>query len=148
MEFIRLWRSYYSNVSRGKRKKNDQDELIPSILEPDGSSKEYRRNWARLIQKIYELDPLTCPKCASQMRVISLIEDEEIIEKILKHLGLWDRKARPPPKVTAPPTNLRIDYVYFVEDVYFFKSRMDSQLPLSEDYLYSDVDYPIEVYSS
>ena len=33
---------YYSNVSRGKRKKEDNDELIPSILEPDGSSKEFR----------------------------------------------------------------------------------------------------------
>jgi len=43
---------HYSNVSRGKRKKEDRDELIPSILEPDGSSKEFRRNWARLIQKI------------------------------------------------------------------------------------------------
>ena len=30
---------YYSNVSRGKRKKSDQDELIPSILEPDEPSK-------------------------------------------------------------------------------------------------------------
>ncbi len=38
---------YYSNVSRGKRKSNDQDGLIPSMLEPvkdpdfsgDGSSK-------------------------------------------------------------------------------------------------------------
>jgi len=37
--------------------------LIPYILEPGGSSKEYRKNWARLIQKIYEVDPLTCPKC-------------------------------------------------------------------------------------
>ena len=45
-------------MARGKRKKNDQDERIPSILEPDGSSKEYRRNWARLIQKIYEVDSL------------------------------------------------------------------------------------------
>ena len=43
---------HYSNVSRGKRKKQDQDGLIPSILEPNGSSKEYRKNWARLIQKI------------------------------------------------------------------------------------------------
>jgi hypothetical protein len=43
---------HYSNVSRGKRKKHDQDNLIPSILEPDRSSKEYRKNWARLIQKI------------------------------------------------------------------------------------------------
>ena len=30
---------HYSNVSRGKRKKQNQDELIPSILEPDASSK-------------------------------------------------------------------------------------------------------------
>ncbi len=62
---------YLSNVSRGKRKKNARDGLIPSILEPvedpnfsgDGSSREYRRNWARLIQKIYEVDPLTCRRC-------------------------------------------------------------------------------------
>jgi hypothetical protein len=44
---------YYSNVRRGKRKKHDHDGLIPSILEPDGSSKEHRKNWARLIQKIW-----------------------------------------------------------------------------------------------
>lgn len=43
---------YYSNVSRGKRIRKDEDEGIPSILEADGSSKEYRKNWARLIQKI------------------------------------------------------------------------------------------------
>ena len=43
---------YYSNVSRGERKKQNQDEWIPCILEPEGSSKEYRKNWARLIQKI------------------------------------------------------------------------------------------------
>lgn len=40
---------YYSNVSRGKRKKQSQDEWIPCILEPEGSSKEYGKNWARLI---------------------------------------------------------------------------------------------------
>jgi len=43
---------YYSHVARGKWKICDQDELIPSILEPEDSSKEYRKNWARLIQKI------------------------------------------------------------------------------------------------
>ena len=49
---------YYSNVSRGKRKIQDKDDAIPSIPEPDGSSREFRKNWARLIQKIYEIDPL------------------------------------------------------------------------------------------
>ena len=89
---------YYSNVTRGKRKQEDQDGLIPCILEPDRSSKEYRKNWARLIQKIYEVDPLTCPKCSGKMKIISVIDDENIIKKILKHLGLWEIKARPPPK--------------------------------------------------
>ena len=51
---------YYSNVSRGKRK--GVEEPIPCILDTDGSSREQRKNWARLIQKIYEVDPLTCPK--------------------------------------------------------------------------------------
>ena len=76
---------FYSNVAKGKRKKNDQDELIPSILEPHGLSGEYKRNWARLIQKIYEVDPLTCPRCSGKMKVISIIECPEIIKKILRH---------------------------------------------------------------
>ena len=43
---------HYSNVARGKRKMMEEDELIPSVLESDESSKERRKNWARLIQKI------------------------------------------------------------------------------------------------
>jgi hypothetical protein len=101
---------YYSNVSRGKRKKQDLDDIIPSILEPEGSSKTFRKNWARLIQKIYETDPLCCPKCSGKMKILSFIEDPEVIKKILKHLGLWDFKARPPPKATATPPDFHTDY--------------------------------------
>lgn len=90
-----------SNVSRGKRMIQDKDDAIPSILEPDGSSREFKKNWARLIQKIYEVDSLTCLKCQGRMRILAFIEDEEVIKKILMHLGLWDRKARPPPKANA-----------------------------------------------
>jgi len=64
--------------------------LIPNVLEPDESPEQYRKDWARLIQKIYEVDPLTCPKCSVEMKIISVIEDPEIVKKILKHLGLWD----------------------------------------------------------
>jgi len=135
---------FYSNVARGKRKKNDHDELIPSILEPvedpdfsgDGPSKEYRKNWARLIQKIYEVDPLTCPKCHGRMKIPAFIENEDVIKRILKHLDLWDIKARPPLKrANAPPVECHIDY-------------SDSQVPSCEDYLYCDPDYPIETCAS
>jgi len=75
---------YYSNVLRGKRQKEDQDDRMPFILEPGVSTKEYRKNCAMLIQKIYEVDPLTCPKCQGRMRIIAFIEDPEVIKKILK----------------------------------------------------------------
>jgi len=78
--------------------------MVPCILEPEGSSKEYRKNWARLIQKIYEVDPLTCPKCQGRMEIIAFIEDEEVVEKILNHLGLWDLKTRPTPRAKMPVT--------------------------------------------
>jgi len=44
------------------------------------------------------------------MKILSFIEDPEVIKKILKHLGLWDIKARPPPKATATPPDFHIDY--------------------------------------
>ncbi len=52
----------------------------------------------RLIQKIYEVDPLVCPKCQGAMRIISSIEDPSVIRAILDHLGIWLVRARPPPK--------------------------------------------------
>ena len=89
---------YYSNVSRGKRRQEGIDDAIPCILESQGSEKAFRKSWARLIQKIYEVDPLVCPKCQGAMRIISFIEDPSVIRDILNHLGLWLARARPPPK--------------------------------------------------
>ena len=67
-----------SGMISGKRKKADQDGIIANIMEDKGVTKEYRKNWARLIQKIYEVDPLICPKCRGPMKIIAFIEDEEI----------------------------------------------------------------------
>ncbi len=55
-------------------------------------------NLARLIQKIYEVDPLLCPKCSGEMLIIAFIEELAVIEKILKHLGLWLVNPRSPPR--------------------------------------------------
>ncbi len=71
---------YYSNVSRGKRQKEGNDDAVPSIVESSGDEKIFRRNWARLIQKIYEVDPLVCPKCQGVMR-LDEIDDGRGIQK-------------------------------------------------------------------
>ena len=93
---------YYSNVSRGKRKETKEDG-VPRILEADKAGRNTGKLGPRLIQKIYEVDLLTCPKCRGIMQIISIIEDREGIQTILKHLGLWLVKSRPTPKTHAPP---------------------------------------------
>jgi len=85
-----------------------------------------------LIQKIYEVDPLTCPKCQGSMKIISFIEKAETIKKILKYLGLWLVKKRPPTRIHSPPAELYADHP-------------DSQIPPWDDD-YSDPEYPFEAY--
>jgi hypothetical protein len=45
-----------------------------------------KRAWARLLAKVYEIDPLVCPKCGWQMKVIAVIQDPVEIRDILAHL--------------------------------------------------------------
>ena len=37
---------------------------------------------------MYEVDPLVCLRCNGAIRVIAFIEQSEVIEKIMTHLGL------------------------------------------------------------
>jgi hypothetical protein len=37
------------------------------------------------------------------MKIISSIEDQEVIKTILSHLGLWLTPSKPPAKAHAPP---------------------------------------------
>jgi hypothetical protein len=52
---------------------------------------------------VYEADPLLCRRCSRPLKIISLIDSASIIERILRHLKLWDRPERPPP-ASAPST--------------------------------------------
>ena len=82
------------------------DDKVPCILEAGLTDKSFRRNWARLIQKIYEVDPLLCPKCSSEMRVIAFIENQDVIKKTLNYLDLWVIKRKPRPTANSTPINV------------------------------------------
>jgi hypothetical protein len=43
----------------------------------------------RLLRRVAEVDPLICPHCSGEMKLIALIDKRSIIERILRHLGLW-----------------------------------------------------------
>jgi hypothetical protein len=51
-----------------------------------------------LIKRVYEMDPLACPRCGGRMKVIAFIEPPQgdVIEKILRHCGLWHASRAPP----------------------------------------------------
>ena len=91
---------WYSNRARGERAKQkaSQEEdapRTPTVEIIDVSRHQPRRipdkKWRDLIKKVWECDPLTCV-CGAQMRIVSLIDDVEVIERILRHLGLWPEK--------------------------------------------------------
>jgi len=85
---------FYSNKSRGMRKKAEVDTSAEPSREDAASGAAATRSsqtWAMLIKRVYEVDPLSCPQCGGEMKVVSFIESrqDEVIEKILRHCGLW-----------------------------------------------------------
>jgi hypothetical protein len=119
---------WYSNKSRGLRKKQ-------GILKPGGQLEQVLVNieiidvsdyqpprmpskkWRECIKKIYEVDPLCCPKCGGEMKIISFINEFLIIRQILEHLGLWVQKpSRDPPSRNSSPENNELTYEPFYED--------------------------------
>jgi hypothetical protein len=54
--------------------------------------------WADLLQRVFEVDALCCPRCGARMRVLSAITDPDVARRILDCLRM---PSRAPPLV--PP---------------------------------------------
>ncbi len=107
---------WYSSRSRGERIKagvfrpGDEPaspEGHPEAIVLDVSEHQPRRvpskTWRELIKKIWEVDPLSCPRCGCEMKIISLIHEPDVIARILRHLGLWKQPQSPHEgKIKAP----------------------------------------------
>jgi len=109
---------WYSNKSRGMRAK-ECSELLANFADNERDAEGVEDNlqriiarsrWAALIKKVYEIDPLVCPHCGEQMRIVAMIDKRDqpdVIEKILKHCNLW----REPAKRAPPEFNLEAEYI-------------------------------------
>jgi len=53
------------------------------------------------------------------MKIISAIEDQEVIKTILNHLDLWLIRSRPPAKAHAPPSSL--SFPPFTNRFFFYR---------------------------
>jgi len=54
--------------------------------------------WASLLQHVFDVDALRCPRCGSTLRLVAAIEDPTVARKILECLKV---PARAPPLESA-----------------------------------------------
>ena len=97
---------WYSNKMRGVRHRGLPPEQVPHRpgVSPPPPLKLPSKKWRDLILRVWPVDPLRCPVCQNPMRVLAVIDDPRVVEKILRHLGAWhDPPARPPPQGVRGP---------------------------------------------
>ena len=56
--------------------------------------REARRRRAELLRQIFEVDPLPCPACGAEMRIVAFITQRVVIDRILDHLRRASESAR------------------------------------------------------
>ena len=103
---------YYANRTRGERRKAAEaaevrgvspvDAEVPIAEPEDFSRREAHRRWAELLQLIFDVDPLECPACGGQMRILAFILRPRVIDRILRHLREKGKDTRAGPWVGPP----------------------------------------------
>jgi hypothetical protein len=100
------YHGYYSNAARGKRRRDQaadiQHDTAQTQPDPPPATAALRKRWADLLRRVYEVDPLICPRCASMMRVVGFITEPAQIKRILDHFRKRNPLARPPPRTPHP----------------------------------------------
>jgi len=124
----------FTNRATGLRAKRMREGGVELCLQSTASSlqsidiSDYQprrvpsRKWRELIKKVWEVDPLICPHCQGEMKMIALIDDAAVIARILKCMGLWPEFEQVWPKCwpeRGPPLaeeSARVDYEHYFSD--------------------------------
>lgn len=60
----------------------------PSADPPESEFvKKRKASWARLLRKILEVDPFACPRCGETMKIVAVITEPGVIDRILRHVA-------------------------------------------------------------
>jgi len=122
-QMTRYW-GFYSNVARGKRRAaarrlaaglDPDDDLSGAgtvVLPPATDDEPFRRRarltWAALIKRVFEVDPMLCPFCGGEMRIIAFITEHATVAHVLEHVRMPAQ--RPEPLAHSPPLQEELLY--------------------------------------
>ena len=91
----------YSPRTRGAKGREERHQKLLlnnfELLEESLPTRQPSQSWARCMKLVFEVDPLLCPKCGSELKIKSFILNSQEIERLCKHLGLASWRA--PPKL-------------------------------------------------
>jgi hypothetical protein len=90
----------YANAHRGKVKKASLEAFPLRIVEEE-PRRIPSKGWAEMILKVYEVDPMVCPKCGETMKVVAFLTEHAVVDRIIDHLKLTFVAERPPPPQAA-----------------------------------------------
>jgi ribosomal protein S27E len=88
----------YANAHRGKIRKASRVPVMPGMNEGE-PPRLPSKGWAEMIRKVYEVDPMICPRCGGIMKVIAFLMEYAVVDRIIRHLGLTFAAEKPPPSV-------------------------------------------------
>ena len=78
--------------------------------DPEETARRHARGqgWASLMARTFGCDVLACSRCGGRLRLIAVIEEAAVVDRILRHLGLptetpAPRPARAPPLLAGVP---------------------------------------------
>jgi hypothetical protein len=91
-----LFYGEYSNRARGAVHCSEPDTT--SVTAEPPPRRRGSPSWARLIAKVYQVDPLVCTRRGQRMTILAFVSDQHSINRILEHLGLRSpQQDKPPP---------------------------------------------------
>ena len=106
---------YYASRVRGVRRRRAETAgtadapvpLVPIAAAVPLRLRDARRRWAELLRQIFEVDPLRCPQCGAEMRIVAFITQRAVIDRILDHQRRARDTARGPPGPRHSPPRHR-----------------------------------------
>ncbi len=104
-QVLQRYYGWYASRTRGIRRRagtaGQQTVYAASVPVP---LREARRRWAELLRRIFEVEPLECPRCGQAMRIVAFITEPQVIDRIVEYLR---RNAAARCRSRAPPRAAR-----------------------------------------
>jgi hypothetical protein len=90
-----------SHGRRGCAGPQGDSSPVDSRPAESSSNRPRRLSWSELMQRVFAIDVLECPRCSARLRILAAITSLTAVRAILDCMGL-SSGSRPPPSAIAP----------------------------------------------